>query len=445
MQQSVRRFAWAAAVVGLAACADDTAGPIQQPNVQTETREIKTPNLPVLFSSSPFLQTCGTTIEMPILTGKYTPGSVTISNDSTNIYISMTVKDTAAGWFISDTRLAVEKSQAAIPQTTTELSPWSYKIGKEHNPVTQSFTYTVSLASVAATKGTQLYISLMIGVVHPTNPANWDSNWEWIQGWAKGATLYKKGYIQAYTVQACGSPTTPPTQPPPPPPPPPPSSTTGTGVITITFDDGWKEHYSRVFPIFKSIGLVGNLAVNPTPIDEQWGDYMNFTQVREMNNAGWIVVSHSMSHPDLTRLTATQLDNELKLSKDWITAKGLKTANVFVVPFHSWGARERTAIQKYYSAARGYTADQFSPPKYSAYPITQRYDVTAFEPEYVPFTTADGRADVMEVIDYVVKNGLYLDLLFHHVTAAQEASFKTLMTDIATKYKANIRTYAQVF
>lgn len=443
MQHRNKSLAWALAILWLAGCSDDTAGPQQQPNIQTETRQIKTPNLPVLFSSTPFLQTCGSTTDVRILAGKYTPGTVSISNDSTNIYISMTVKDTAAGWFISDTRLAVEKSQAAIPQTTTELSPWSYKIGKEHNPVTQSFTYTVSLASVGATKGTQLYISLMIGVVHPTKPANWDSDWEWIQGWAQGATLYKKGYIQPYTVQSCGS-TTPPTQPPPPPPPPPPSST-GTGVITITFDDGWKEHYSRVFPIFKGLGLVGNLAVNPTPIDEQWADYMNFTQVREMNNAGWIVVSHSMTHPDLTRLTATQLDFELKQSKDWITAKGLGTANVFVVPFHSWGARERAAIQKYYSAARGFTADQFSPPKYAAYPITERFDVTAFEPEFAPFTTADGRAAVLDVIDHVVKNGLYLDLLFHHVTVAQEASFKTLMTDIAAKYRANIRTYAQVF
>src|SRR5207237_2749449 len=134
----------------------------------------------------------------------------------------------------------------------------------------------------------------------------------------------------------------------------------------------------RVFPIFKALGVVGDLAVNPTPIDEQWGDYMIFSQVREMNNAGWTVVSHSMTHPDLTRLSASDLDYELKASKDWITAKGLKTANFFVVPFHSWGARERTAIQTYYGGARGLTIDQFSPAKYVEYPVTENSDVTAY-------------------------------------------------------------------
>jgi hypothetical protein len=71
--------------------------------------------------------------------------------------------------------------------------------------------------------------------------------------------------------------------------------------------------------------------------------------------------------------------------------------------------------------------------------------LTAFEPEFAPFTTADGRALTMSKIKYAVDNGLFLDVFFHHLTAKQQAGFQELMNEIVSKYKANIRTYDQLF
>ena len=56
-------------------------------------------------------------------------------------------------------------------------------------------------------------------------------------------------------------------------------------------------------------------------------------------------------------------------------------------------------------------------------------------------STQAGRDLTMSKIDYAVKNGMFLDLMFHKITPKQLPAFKQLMTDIAAKYKANIGTW----
>src|SRR5205085_484294 len=148
----------------------------------------------------------------------------------------------------------------------------------------------------------KIVIAAWAGVVHPKNAGDYEGPWVWTTLWGIGNISGKKyDTIHNYTVQACAN------QPPPPPPPPVP---TGGGVITITFDDGFNTTYQNVNPVLRDLGLRGSVAVNPTPIDEGWGDYMTLAQVKELHAAGWSVVSHSMTHRDLTTLSAAELDKE---------------------------------------------------------------------------------------------------------------------------------------
>jgi peptidoglycan/xylan/chitin deacetylase (PgdA/CDA1 family) len=446
--RAARLFA-AGAVLFAAACTDDTGTPID-PGTQTPTSAIEVhttpkPQFSQVTTSAPIVATCGPTSTYAMWSNPYVPGgSVTISNDAENIYVTYNISN--PDWYLTDSRLAVEKDKSKIPmENATTPSPWEFSLAGVHDPAVHAFTYTIKLSSIGARAGETVYAAVMAGVVYPVT-GNYEGDWEWRTAWAVPQNKTSP-LIQSYVVQSCGGSTTPPPPPPdtttttPPPPPPP----TTKGRITITFDDGWAETYTMIFPILKGLGIVANSAVNPEPIDGHWSAYMTLAQVKELKAAGWSIESHSVSHPDLTKLNATQLDAELKNSKDWIAKNNLGSSPMFIVPFHSWGARERTAIQKYYKGARGYTVDQFWPEKYVAWPITTPYDITAFEPEYAPFTTADGRALTMSKIQYAVDNGKFLDIFFHHVTQQQKAAFTTLMTDIANKYKANIVTYDGVF
>jgi peptidoglycan/xylan/chitin deacetylase (PgdA/CDA1 family) len=339
---------------------------------------------------------------------------------------------TSTHWWISDSRLAVARTAAEIPKDDAgQPAPWSFPYAGVHEPPVTSYTYTLPLSSVGAQGGAKIVVSAMAGMVHPVDESNYDGAWEWMVMWGVTGSAGSLQTMHEYTVTQCAG------QPAPPP-------VTGPGaMITLTFDDGWKTTITNAYPVLRDLGLKGNIAVNPQPIDELWSSYMRLADLNTLKAAGWSIVSHSISHPDLTKLSADSLDKELRVSQAWVQSHGFGPTNVFIVPFHSWGSRERTAIAKYYKYARGYTIDQFYPEKFVKTPITTPLDLTAFEPEFAPFTSAAGRAATMAKVKRAVDEGDYLDLMFHKITTAQLPAFKELMSQVAA-YKSSIRTWAEV-
>ncbi len=420
----------------MTACADDPGGPPtdRTPTPGVETRSVAKPVMSSIMNSPPTMATCGTTGTYQLWTNPYVPGgSVTVSNDAERIYVTYSV--THADWFITDTRLAVEKNKASIPMVDANTpSPWEFKNAGDHEPAVKSFTYSFALTTIGARAGETVHVAAMTGVVYPVT-GNYEGAWEWRTAWGvpQGQT---SPLIQSYVIQGCGG-----TQPPPPPPTPTP---TAGAVITITFDDGWLDTYTVAYPVLRDLGLVANMAINSEPVDGRWTTYMTLAQIKTLKAAGWSVQNHSTTHPDLTKITAAKLESEISANKAWIANNGLGDSPVFIVPFHSWGARERAVIQKYHVATRGATIDQFWPAKYTAMPITEPHDLTGFEPEYAPFKTAEGRALTMSYVKRAVDDGKFIDLFFHRISTADKPAFAQLMKEIAV-YKANIRTYDDIF
>jgi hypothetical protein len=398
-----------------------------------QTKTIPAPTLSSLRATAPTnTAVCGAGTNWVLSDGKRTVGSVKVNNDATNIYVTYAVP--TQHWWLSDSRIAVAKTAAAIPNDGAgHPSPWDFALGTSHEPPITSFTYTVSLASVGVTAGQTAYVAAFAGVVHPVVESNYDGDWEWIVMWGLTSQTSLET-IHPYTVAACAG------QTPPPPPPPPP---TAGGIITITFDDGWKTTVTNAYPVLRDLGLKGNIAVNPTPIDEGWSSYMTLADLNTLWGAGWSIVSHTMDHADLTTLSPAAMEAEIRDSKAWVVAHNFGPASVFIVPFHSWGTRERTVIQKYHTYTRGHTIDEFWPELFQPVPITKPMDLTAFEPEFAPYKTADGRALTMSKVKYAVDNGYFLDLMFHKIPTDQVTNFRTLMTQVAA-YKANIRTWKEV-
>jgi hypothetical protein len=417
----------------ISACRDNaiTNPPASGELPAAEVRRIPAPTLSSLRSTAPTVATCAPAVSYPITDGSRDPiGTVSVANDAQTLYVTYSI--TAQHWWMSDSRLAVARNAADIPKDDDgQPAPWSFPYAGEHEPPITSYTYSIPLSSVGAQAGTKLVVAAMAGVVHPVNEANYEGDWEWMVMWGVSGSAGSFQTMQEYTVAQCAG------EPPPPP-------VTGSGaMITITFDDGWKTTITNAYPVLRDLGLKGNVAVNPQPIDEEWSSYMRLADLNTLKAAGWSIVSHSVTHADLTTLSAAALDKELKDSQDWVQAKGFGPTNVFIVPFHSWGSRERTAIAKYYKFARGYTVDQFWPERYVKTPITTPLDLTAFEPEYAPFTTTTGRATTMAKVKRAVDDGAFLDLMFHRITTAQLPAFQQLMNEVAG-YKAHIRTWAEV-
>jgi peptidoglycan/xylan/chitin deacetylase (PgdA/CDA1 family) len=86
--------------------------------------------------------------------------------------------------------------------------------------------------------------------------------------------------------------------------------------IVVSFDDGYLSDYTHALPVLRKQGWPGvlNLEVNNVLTR---GD-ISQSQVRALIRAGWEVDSHTLTHPDLTQVSATQLRHELVQSRAFL-------------------------------------------------------------------------------------------------------------------------------
>jgi peptidoglycan/xylan/chitin deacetylase (PgdA/CDA1 family) len=101
------------------------------------------------------------------------------------------------------------------------------------------------------------------------------------------------------------------------------------GVIAMTFDDGFKSVFEHAFPLLSThrlpatVFLVAEtLAPEALPVD--WVDdpplrplaTLSLEEVREMQEAGIRFGSHSYSHQDLTLLSESECERDLRASRE---------------------------------------------------------------------------------------------------------------------------------
>lgn len=141
---------------------------------------------------------CGTPLSVSLLAGQNIQvGTVTVSNDQTNLYVSFT---TTGNWWLSETHVHVATSLAGIPQRNGNPVPGQFAYKANHNPMVQNYVYTIPLGSW--TPGTQLYIAAH-SVVNLL-----DQYGNIIQretGWGQGPGFPGRNWAMylTYTVQAC--------------------------------------------------------------------------------------------------------------------------------------------------------------------------------------------------------------------------------------------------
>lgn len=69
--------------------------------------------------------------------------------------------------------------------------------------------------------------------------------------------------------------------------------------IILTFDDGYIDHYTNVFPALRAYGFAGTFFIITALADANRPDYVNWAQIREMAAAGMSMESHTKDHVDL--------------------------------------------------------------------------------------------------------------------------------------------------
>ncbi len=88
-------------------------------------------------------------------------------------------------------------------------------------------------------------------------------------------------------------------------------------TIAVTFDDGYRDNYTCVFPIIKKYRIPITLFVITNEIGRPQGDRVTWDEIKEMRASGLVDIgSHTLNHPVLTKVTdEAVLHNEIFESK----------------------------------------------------------------------------------------------------------------------------------
>jgi len=97
----------------------------------------------------------------------------------------------------------------------------------------------------------------------------------------------------------------------------------GQKRVAITFDDGFRNFYTQAFPIlaeyrFKATMFIVSGLTQDRPACVNGKEYLSWAEVRELHAHGIRIGSHSVSHPELYKLDAKDLEYEVRQSKETI-------------------------------------------------------------------------------------------------------------------------------
>ncbi len=138
-------------------------------------------------------------------------------------------------------------------------------------------------------------------------------------------------------------------------------------VVVLTFDDGYQDFAEVAFPeikargwsctVFLCSGLVGTPegwdpdGAGPRPLLD-WGEAATLAA------QGVELGGHSVSHPDLTRLTGEHARAEIATAKETIEARARCEVTCFAAPYGRTTAAIRADIARFYCAAVGTRMDR---------------------------------------------------------------------------------------
>lgn len=88
--------------------------------------------------------------------------------------------------------------------------------------------------------------------------------------------------------------------------------------VVLTFDDGYRDNYDIAWPLLEKHGFIGTFCLVSDYVGAT--GHMTRDQVRQLAQAGNEIASHTRTHPDLRRVDAQRLQNEVEGSRRQLEA-----------------------------------------------------------------------------------------------------------------------------
>ncbi len=125
--------------------------------------------------------------------------------------------------------------------------------------------------------------------------------------------------------------------------------------VFLTFDDGYESVYTHAFPILERFGfsatifLISGWVGKKNLWDANWGrqfKHLSWLQIEELKSFGFNFGSHTVNHPDLTKLNQKEVEYELINSKNLIEDKLGERVLFLSYPFGRYNQKVKRIAQK---------------------------------------------------------------------------------------------------
>jgi|ETN01SMinimDraft_4_1059930.scaffolds.fasta_scaffold12764_4 peptidoglycan/xylan/chitin deacetylase (PgdA/CDA1 family) len=122
--------------------------------------------------------------------------------------------------------------------------------------------------------------------------------------------------------------------------------------LSLTFDDGYKNHYETVVPLLKKYNFTATFFI-PTNHYKFGSDWLlNKSDIEELIFLGHEIGSHSISHPYLTNISYDELYKEVVISKKTLDEDFNISVKSFAFPYSDYNKDVLNFVNKNYENVR---------------------------------------------------------------------------------------------
>lgn len=125
--------------------------------------------------------------------------------------------------------------------------------------------------------------------------------------------------------------------------------------VLITFDDGYRDNYLYAFPILRENGFTATVFVVANTIGktnsfdaatQPPNAMMNREELLQLAEAGWVIGSHTLNHPHLTRVTREAAWEEISASRVALEEKLGRPVRYFCYPYGDFNAEIAEMVKR---------------------------------------------------------------------------------------------------
>lgn len=121
--------------------------------------------------------------------------------------------------------------------------------------------------------------------------------------------------------------------------------------VVLTFDDGWENQHTYAYPILKEFGYTATFYIITNTTGGK--SYMSWGHIKELENAGMDIESHTATHQNLTKINMETVKKELTISKNKLEAELGHTIGMVAYPYYGNNLEVQKIVQEVgYTSAR---------------------------------------------------------------------------------------------